>query len=82
MSTRRLPAQYAIRCDWCRDELDHDGIVLHFEAECVVSGPAEHGWRSLDGKHMCANCSEDRGVDADAIADAAVATSTEGERHG
>jgi hypothetical protein len=84
MSAHPLPQQFAIQCDWCKGKLDFDGIELYFPAERLVEGPREHGWRSLDSKHMCSICSEDRGVDVDDLAEghesAAIEPVGEGER--
>lgn len=83
MSTRVLPRQFAIECDWCKRDLTFDeGITLYFPADRIVEGPREHGWRWLDGKHMCSICSEARGVNTDDLAEGPESAVIEGERHG
>lgn len=63
MSLCSLPPQVAIVCDECQGEL-HGGewdILLHFEVGLADAGAREHGWRVLDGKHICTGCQEAKG---------------------
>lgn len=62
MSVRAIEPQFTVVCDWCGAEPEFDSITLYYSASRVEEGARTNSYRSLDGKHMCPTCSEERGV--------------------